>query len=203
MRGVPQRYGGLWRGGFHGGHLEAFRRHGIERVLVAYDRDEAGDRAAEKLAPKLIEEGFECFSARVPEGHGCQRLRAESAPAAKALGVLIGTAEALGGGPPSHGKRLKRASYRTCWPTEALGVPEPVLSLAAAPVKPPPVEALPEPEPKVSVPEPELAHEIQGQDLLLTLEGRRYRVRGWDKPLNPELLTYPPCFDVRLGLFNG
>ena len=25
----------------------------------------------------------------------------------------------------------------------------------------------------------------QGQDLFLTLEDRRYRVRGWEKPLNP------------------
>jgi len=33
-----------------------------------------------------------------------------------------------------------------------------------------------------------LPHEIQGQDLFLDLEDRRYRVRGWQKPLNPEVM---------------
>jgi hypothetical protein len=30
--------------------------------------------------------------------------------------------------------------------------------------------------------------EVQGQDLLLALEDRAYRIRGWQKPLNPETL---------------
>nr|WP_320133186.1 hypothetical protein [uncultured Holophaga sp.] len=32
------------------------------------------------------------------------------------------------------------------------------------------------------------SQEVQGQDLLLTMGNRRYRVRGWHKPLNPEAL---------------
>ena len=32
--------------GFTGDHLAAFEEHGTERVLIAYDRDEAGDEAA-------------------------------------------------------------------------------------------------------------------------------------------------------------
>src|SRR5437879_10024678 len=40
--------------GFTADHLTAFKQHGIERVLIAYDRDEAGDRAAEKLAAQLL-----------------------------------------------------------------------------------------------------------------------------------------------------
>jgi DNA primase catalytic core len=39
--------------GFTADHLAAFKRHGTMRVLIAYDRDEAGDRAAEKLAGQL------------------------------------------------------------------------------------------------------------------------------------------------------
>jgi hypothetical protein len=31
-------------------------------------------------------------------------------------------------------------------------------------------------------------HEVQGQDLMLSMSGRTYRVRGWQKPLNPETL---------------
>ena len=39
--------------GFTADHLAAFKPHGTERVLIAYDRDEAGDRAAEKLSSSL------------------------------------------------------------------------------------------------------------------------------------------------------
>lgn len=40
--------------GFTADHLAAFKQHGTERVLIAYDRDEAGESAAQKLAEKLI-----------------------------------------------------------------------------------------------------------------------------------------------------
>ena len=32
-------------------HLAAFKRHGIRRVLIAYDRDEAGERARARSWP--------------------------------------------------------------------------------------------------------------------------------------------------------
>jgi DNA primase len=33
----------------------------MERVLLAYDRDEAGEKAAAALAEKLMVQGLECF----------------------------------------------------------------------------------------------------------------------------------------------
>jgi DNA primase len=36
--------------GFTDEHVQAFKRHGTERVLIAYDRDEAGERGAAKVA---------------------------------------------------------------------------------------------------------------------------------------------------------
>jgi DNA primase len=36
--------------GFTADHLATFKQCGIERVLIAYDRDEAGDAAAETAA---------------------------------------------------------------------------------------------------------------------------------------------------------
>ncbi|MGH8337754.1 MAG: CHC2 zinc finger domain-containing protein, partial [Gammaproteobacteria bacterium] len=47
--------------GFTQGHLDAMKAHGTERVLIAYDADEAGDRAAHKLAERLMAEGMECW----------------------------------------------------------------------------------------------------------------------------------------------
>jgi DNA primase catalytic core len=54
--------------GFTPDHLQALKAHGLERVLIAYDADEAGDRAAEKLAVKLQTEGFDCYRLRFPKG---------------------------------------------------------------------------------------------------------------------------------------
>lgn len=39
--------------------LAAFQQYGTARVLIAYDRDDAGDKAAMALAEKLMKEGFE------------------------------------------------------------------------------------------------------------------------------------------------
>jgi hypothetical protein len=43
--------------------------HGeASKIIIAFDSDEAGDRAAEKLAPKLAAEGVSVHRARVPRG---------------------------------------------------------------------------------------------------------------------------------------
>jgi DNA primase len=65
LRNVTASYG---VNGFTADHLAAFRRHGIGRVLIAYDRDEAGNKAAAELAEALMAEGFECFRVLFPKG---------------------------------------------------------------------------------------------------------------------------------------
>ena len=75
FRNVTECYGVE---GFTEDLLAAFKRYGTERVLIAYDRDEAGERAALKLARQLIAEGIEACADRVPQGHGCERVRAAS-----------------------------------------------------------------------------------------------------------------------------
>lgn len=51
FRHVTASYG---VGGFTADHREAFGKHGVERVWIAYDRDEAGDKAAAALAEELM-----------------------------------------------------------------------------------------------------------------------------------------------------
>lgn len=46
FRNVTASYGA---GGFTEDHLAAFQRHGVKRVLIAYDRDDAGNQAATAL----------------------------------------------------------------------------------------------------------------------------------------------------------
>ena len=54
--------------GFTDEHREAFRRHGTRTVRIAYDGDEAGDRAAQRLSRELLSMGISSLRVRFPEG---------------------------------------------------------------------------------------------------------------------------------------
>jgi DNA primase len=84
--------------GFTGDHLAAFKRYGTERVLIAYDRDEAGDRAAAALAEKLIGEGIDCYRIQFPKGMDANDYALSVTPATKSLGTAIRAAQWLGNG---------------------------------------------------------------------------------------------------------
>src|SRR5277367_1550914 len=86
--------------GFTADHLAAFQAHGIERVLIAYDRDEAGDRAAEKLSHQLNAAGFDCYRILFPKGMDANEHALKVGPPAKSLGVAIRAAQWLGKGTP-------------------------------------------------------------------------------------------------------
>ncbi len=184
--------------GFTQDHLEAFERYGTERVLIAYDRDEAGDRAAEKLAQKLTGKGMACYRIHFPKDMDANEYALKVQPAAKTLGMLIRTAEWWGGSAISKREAAKEETASTVQAqtqTQSEPIPAPVPSLAADPKPPdavgvePALDTLPLPAfVKPPAPGDDLPHEIQGQDLLINLEDRVYRVRGWQKPLNPETL---------------
>jgi DNA primase len=65
FRHVTASYGA---GGFTAGHAEAFARHQVGRVLIAYDRDDAGDKAAAELSASLMADGIECATRTWPAG---------------------------------------------------------------------------------------------------------------------------------------
>jgi DNA primase len=83
--------------GFTEDHLAAFQRYGTERVLIAYDRDDAGEKAAVTLSEKLIASGIECFRIHFPKGMDANEYTLTVKPAEKSLGVLIRSAIWLGG----------------------------------------------------------------------------------------------------------
>ena len=82
--------------GFTAAHLNAFRRYRTERVLIAYDRDEAGDRAADALAEKLRDEGLEVLRVQFPRGSDANEYACQVTPASKSLGVLLTSAVWIG-----------------------------------------------------------------------------------------------------------
>jgi len=105
-RNVTASYG---VNGFTADHRAAFERHGTKRVYIAYDRDEAGDKAVASLAEDLMQSGIECFRVEFPKGMDANAYALKVTPAAKSLGVLLNRAAWLGKGQPpmsSIGQRV-------------------------------------------------------------------------------------------------
>jgi DNA primase catalytic core len=179
--------------GFTDELLAAFKAHGTRRVLIAYDRDDAGDRAAEKLAPRLMAEGIECWRVLFPKGMDANEYALKMQPADKALGLLIRRAQWMGNGEApqaARGTAPARTSVEVVTPTTLAEPPslaakeEAVAPLPAPEPIPAPTRASPQP----AAPSADVPAEQTDTDLVLVYGERRYRVRGWKKPLNPEAL---------------
>jgi len=84
--------------GFTADYLRLFKDCGAQRVLIAYDRDEAGESAAQKLAKQLTAEGLDCYRIHFPKGMDANEYALKVGPAAKSLGVAIRSAQWLGQG---------------------------------------------------------------------------------------------------------
>ena len=146
IRNVTASYG---VNGFTADHRRAFEKHGIERVYIAYDRDEAGDKAAAALAPELMGLGIECFRVQFPKGMDANEYSLKVQPAAKSLAMLLNKAEWLG-----KGQRPEQRSM------------EPIIEIEpAAEIEPEPIiEDQPEPATKEQVIEEEsILAEIESQ----------------------------------------
>jgi DNA primase len=185
--------------GFTDEHVEAFKRHGTERVLIAYDRDEAGERGAQKVAERLLAEGIDCYRIEFPKGMDANEYALKVQPANKSLGLLIRKAAWLGKGtppqrdamrvaieparpvielPPNHDdQNLPSLAAKTC-PEPVEGNDDDAVTLPAS-VQPP-------------APAHEVASEITGEgehcELKLVLGERHYRVRGLTKNTSYETM---------------
>jgi DNA primase catalytic core len=190
--------------GFTADHLSAFKQHHIERVLIAYDRDEAGEKAAQKLADHLNAEGLDCYRILFPKGLDANEYALKVGPAPKSLGVAIRSAQWMGKGKP---KPLTTAAIVTAESStvdpllvaeEAAkgktstdpGAPntETLLDVPMAqPPQPPlPARALPE-APAVLPPPASQALGTEHEHHFIFGE-RRYRVRGLEKNLSLQTL---------------
>ena len=87
--------------GFTDAHRAALRRYGTERVLVAYDADDAGDRAAEHVGEELARMGIACYppAASVIESVApgpAAQAASRGPPSASVLGARSGSGQASG-----------------------------------------------------------------------------------------------------------
>ncbi len=167
--------------GFTADHLTAFKEHDTERVLIAYDRDAAGDSAAQALAKTLMAEGIDCYRVNFPKGMDANDYALHVQPAAKSLGVVLRAAEWLGKGKaPAKPAPIAVADAVVEPATKNKNrVEEPPPSLAVTPL---PATPIPD------APKPEITAEIKDDTLNVACGDRHYRVRGLKKNLSYEQL---------------
>ena len=159
--------------GFTEEHVAAFKRCGAQRVLIAYDRDDAGERGAARVAEALLAEGIECLRVQFPKGMDANEYAAKVQPADKALGLLIRKAVWLGKGEaPARPTPAAKEPEPT---PEPAALRSPASSLAAAPQAEPTRAAPPAAAPAAS------PAEIDGDTLRLVQGARTWLVRGLPK----------------------
>ncbi len=180
-RNVTAAYG---VNGFTPDMLEAFRQNKIERVLIAYDRDEAGDRGAAEVAELLKGNGMECWRIMFPHGMDANAYALKVAPASKSLGLLIRKAEFIGAGKaPPREIREPEISVAAVRPEAAAPIEEEKpSSLAADPAPAMPAPVLPA-SPVPPAPRCDLDATVNETEIVLTFGPRRWRVRGLPKNL--------------------
>src|SRR5438132_3701622 len=198
--------------GFTDDHRAAFQKHGTKRIYIAYDRDDAGERAAEKLAEELMAMRIECFRVQFPKNMDANEYALKLTPAIKSLGMLLGKAAWLGKGQrptvavseprieaqlaieekiePATKEKISEA-------IEANTKEERDLPLAAESVATigeeadfslaaePPIASLPT---GAVVPVLDVPVEVSGETVYVSLGERRYRILGLAKNLAPGVL---------------
>jgi DNA primase catalytic core len=191
--------------GFTADHLALFKQCGTQRVLIAYDRNEAGDRAAEKLAQQLMAEGIDGYRIQFPKGMDANEYALKVTPASKSLGLVIRKAQWLGRGeakpiltalsaPQATVAAESEAAAKEDIPTPMLRTARglhPAPAVRQGPVAVPTSDAVPT-LPCAALPAAAVAEvdaQVRDEEIVIVLGDRRYRVRGLKKNL---------AFDVML-----
>ena len=206
-RNVTASYG---TNGFTDAHREAFQRHGVRRVLIAYDRDAAGDKAAEAHAEMLMADGVECFRILFPKGMDANEYALQVTPAPQSLGALIRSAEWMGSagcspvrrssGPKPEGLEPERLADRPA--LDPATAPQAEMAHQAAKDKTPdtqPSSLAAEPETAAAgAPEApcspvpagpaEIEAEVSDHEVAFSFGDRRWRVRGLERNTSYETL---------------
>ena len=170
-------------------HFDAFVSHGIERCLIAFDRDEAGDNGAEKVARRLAAVGIACHRVLFPKGMDLNDVVVKMHPAEKTLGVFFRSAEWMCGGngaktvvlgasqaatDPGEAAKEKNSSDAA---EERSVAGEPSLQAAPEPLAP----SLPAPQVSPASPSPRAPDPLVSStddEAVFLFGDRRYRVRG-------------------------
>ena len=168
--------------GFTDDLRQALIDNGIKRVLIAYDRDEAGNTAAEKLAPVLQQNGIDAFRILLPKTMDVNQYANQVQPAQKTLALVIRKAEWLGNGKAPE-RQLEITELQTVEVNKIKPEPKESINTASnestATPENDPIDQVASPLPTLAAKEIEI--ETTETEILITLGERVYRVRGLDK----------------------
>jgi DNA primase len=159
----------------------------VERVLVAYDRDDAGDAAAAKVIERLRACGKGCARVQFPRGMDANSYALKVQPAAKSLKLVLDRAVFEDHGRPVVVTTEQPEHIEELQPAAKEESPKPEVPPAPSPAPPPAPAAAAfslaaEPAPRVD------AGSSDRDEHIITIGDRRYRARGVAKNLSHEVL---------------
>jgi DNA primase catalytic core len=175
----------------------------VQRVFIAFDRDEAGEKGAAEVAAQLAAFGIECRRVLFPHGQDANSYALAVTPPEKSLGLLLRAALPMGeqavpapvlrGVVAATSKTELSSSHVTHAPSSLAAK----AALEAAPVAPAPEEnptlqdepreAAREENPSAALPptapnpSPVTVAKNDGEEIVLILGDREWRVRGLAK----------------------
>lgn len=169
--------------------VAALLDHGVARMLVAYDRDAAGDKGAAAVAERLAPHGMGVYRITFPKGMDANAYALAVTPALKSLGALLRGAQWMAG----TESRTRPMPLDDDPDTD----PPPVAIVDAVPLSA--AEPLPEPrsdpvaEPTHAGPIPPSAPpaveaEVGTSDIVIRLGDRTWRARGLARNTSPEAM---------------
>jgi hypothetical protein len=178
-RHVTSAYGA---GGFTDEILAALVEAGVKRVLIAFDRDAAGDKGAVAVAERLAAAGIGAYRVNFPKGMDANAYALAVTPAGASLGALLRSAEWIAGGAAKH-VVIDEDGVILGEPVEA--APGPDLLLAAK------MEMADQPShagPIPPGPSPAIDAQVSERDITILLGDRTWRVRGLERNVSLEAL---------------
>ena len=186
----------------------------VQRIRIAYDADDAGERAAQRDTERFQKHGIEVFRVKFPHGMDANEYACKVKPADKSLALLMNAAQWSGAGarPPARQRRQAQgagpASHVAMVVDEITGEPLPIVDKESLETgvgwAPEPFVPAPYAEVQaqssllaasVSSPEPATKKENaastwsrRGDAWFMDIEGREYRVAGLEKTVGTDAL---------------
>jgi len=168
----------------------------VKRVLVAYDRDEAGDRGAVEVADVLARHGVAVYRVNFPKGMDANEYARQVQPASKALATLLRSAEWMKGGEANANRAPAHETDLTVIIEEEAARKEtPEAITQGAPALKPLLLAAESATPAPAAPAARTNADVSAKEVTIRLSERTWRARGLAKNASYDALKV--ILDVR------
>jgi DNA primase len=183
-RHVTSAYGA---GGFTDEILAALVEAGVKRVLIAFDRDTAGDKGALAVAERLATAGIGAYRVGFPKGMDANAYALAVTPAGASLGALLRSAEWMMGGAARH-VVIDEDGVILGEPVDAAPGPDLLLAAKMEEADQPRHEWPSHAGPIPPGPSPAIEAQVGERDVTIALGDRAWRVRGLERNVSLEAL---------------